>query len=124
MFFYAPSIGREQQGQMPGYPYYSVEFPLGTTPPVYQFKLWQSERNSFFLLAKNGSDLVAKLKVGHIVPMKYYSEDAIRANETHDTKIIEIVPETDGRFRGHYRIELGIMDKPETGNPETKNNDS
>jgi hypothetical protein len=123
MFFYAPSIGREKQGQMPGRNYYSVEFPLGATQPVYQFKLWQSERNSFFLLAKNGSDLVSKLKVGHVVPMKYYSEEAMRANEMHDTKIIEIVPETDGRFRGHYRIELDIIDKPQSGNPETKTND-
>jgi hypothetical protein len=123
MFFYAPSISREQQGQTPGYHYYSVEFPLGATQPVYQFKLWQSECNSFFLLAKDGSDLVSKLKVGHIVPMKYYSEDAMRANEMHDTKIIEIVNETDGRFRGHYRVELNIIDASKSGNPEAKNND-
>ena len=121
MFFYAPSIGRKQQGQMQGFNYYSVEFPIDATPPVYQFKLWHSERNSFFLLAKKGSALVSKLKVGHVVPMKYYSEDAMCANEMHDTKIVEIIPETDGRFRGHYRVELGIMDKPQAGNPETKN---
>jgi hypothetical protein len=123
MFFYAPTISgnhRNQQGQMPGYNYYSVEFPIGATPPVYQFKLWRSERNSFFLLAKDGSDLVSKLKVGRVVSMKYYSEDAMRANEMHDTKIVEIVAETDGRFRGPYRVDLGIMDKPKQGTGKRK----
>ena len=48
------------------------------------------------------------------MPMKYYSEDAVRATEVRDTRIIEIVNETQGRFRGHHRIELDIVDASKT----------
>ena len=109
MFFYTSPIGQTREIEPLELNYYSVEFPLHGTQPVYQFKLWQSEQNSFFLLAKDGSDLISQLKVGHIMPMKYYSEDALRSTEIRDTRIIEIINETKGRFRGHYRIELGIV---------------
>ena len=47
--------------------FYSVEFPLNVIQPVYQFKLWRSDNNSFFLLAKESSDLVSQLKVGNVM---------------------------------------------------------
>jgi hypothetical protein len=109
MFFLTPSDTNKSQS-VPLLPeFYSVEFPLGVIQPVYQFKLWRSERNTFFLLAKETSDLVSQLKVGHVVPMKYYSEDAMHATEVHHTQIMEIVKETGGRFCGHYRIELSLI---------------
>ena len=109
MFFYAPSIGRQREANPLQQNYYSVEFALRGNQPVYQFKLWRSEHNSFFLLAKDGSDLISQLKVGRIMPMKYYSENAARATEVRDTRITEIVNETQGRFSGHHRIELDIV---------------
>jgi hypothetical protein len=89
--------------------FYSVEFPINVIQPVYQFKLWQSDNNAFFLLAKVSSDLVSQLKIGNVMPMKYYSEDAMHATEVHNTQIMEIVKETQGRFSGHYRIELNLI---------------
>ena len=104
--------------------YYSVEFPLGHFKRLYQFKLWRSEQNTFFLLAKESSDLVSQLKVGRIVPMKYYSEDAIQTNEVRNTQIAEIVKETTGRFSGHYRIELNIVSDGHSESRATGNTDN
>jgi hypothetical protein len=122
MFSYASSIRQKQTSQPFQCNYYSVEIPLRANQPLYQFKLWQSEHNSFFLLAKNGSDLVSQLKVGHIVSMKYYSENAMRASEIHDTRIMEIVNETVGRFRGHCRIELDIVGNDHANKPKAEDN--
>jgi len=109
MLFFTPSSS-EKADTVPLLPdFYSVEFPLGDIQPLYQFKLWRSDRNTFFLLAKETSPLVSRLKVGRIVPMKYYSEDAMHTAEVHNTQITEIVKETQGRFSGHYRIELNIV---------------
>ena len=109
MFFFAPSIASDQEPQSFRRNYYSVEFPLNATQPIYQFKLRQSSQNTFFLLVKNGSDIVSQLKVGRVMPMKYYIEDGMRTMEVRNTQIMEIVNETHGPFRGHYRIELDIM---------------
>jgi len=120
MFFFAPSIRDNQQSESYQPSYYSVEFPLRATQPVYQFKLRPSEQNSFFLLVKNGSDLVSQLKVGHILPMKYYCADGTRTVEVRNTQIMDIVNETRGRYRGHYRIELDIMMDGQVNSPTFK----
>jgi hypothetical protein len=109
MFVLTPSNADKSQSAPLRPVFYSVEFPLDAIQPVYQFKLWQSEKNTFFLLAKESSDLISRLKVGHILPMKYYCEDAMHATEVHKTQIMEIVKETQGRFSGHYRIELNLI---------------
>ena len=123
MFFFEPSITDKPQAESLRPGYYSVEFPLIATQPVYQFKLRQSVQNTFFLLVKNGSDLLSQLKVGHILPMKYYIEDPTRTIEVRNTQIMEIVNETHGRFRGHYRIELDIMVDGQVNSPYFKNSD-
>jgi hypothetical protein len=109
MLFFSPSNEDKNQAGFPLSEFHSVEFPLGDVQPLYQFKLWRSENNTFFLLAKDSSDLVSRLKVGRIVPMKYYGENAMQTTEVHNTQITEIVKETQGRFSGHYRIELNIV---------------
>lgn len=124
MFFFAPSIVEENKTESVQPNYYSVEFPLNATQPVYQFKLRLSSQNSFFLLVKNGSDIVSQLKVGHILPMKYYNEDAMHTIEVRNTQIMEIVKETQGPFRGHYRIELDIIADSKKDSPDIEGNDN
>ncbi len=123
MFSFAPTMTDENQTASIQPKYYSVEFPLKSIQPVYQFKLRPSAQNSFFLLVKNGSDIVSQLKLGHIVPMKYYSEDSMHTIEVHKTQIMEIVKETHGPFRGHYRIELGII-SDKSNSPDSETNDN
>lgn len=124
MFFFAPSITDENQSEVIRPNYYSVEFPSNVTQPVYQFKLRPSAQNSFFLLVKNGSDIVSQLKIGHVLPMKYYSEDSMHTMEVRSTQIMEIVKETHGPYRGHYRIELDILKDLSSNSPDSKNNDN
>lgn len=123
MFFFTPPISDKKQTESLQPNYFSVEFPLKATQPIYQFKLRQSAQNTFFLLVKNGSDIVSQLKVGHILPMKYYCEDTAHTSDVLNTQIVEIIKETNGRFRGHYRIELDIMMDCKTNSPYSENND-
>lgn len=90
--------------------FYSVEFAMDSPHPVYQFKLWHSDRNNTFLLVKDNSKVLSQLRVGHVLPMKYYSDDTHHPTQVRETQIREIVNETQGRFKGHYRIELEILE--------------
>lgn len=89
--------------------FYSVEFGLKESAPVYQFKLWHSDRIPHFFLIKNTSALTPQLKVGNVILMKYYRNDPKRSIEQHRTRIEAIVNETNGRFKGHYRIKIDIL---------------
>lgn len=89
--------------------YHCVEFALDSPFPVYQFKLWRSGQECFFVLVKDSSALLPHLKVGHIVPMKYMSGKFMGRLDVRNTRIKKIVNERQGRFRGHYRVELSIV---------------
>ncbi|MGD9368028.1 MAG: hypothetical protein PVH87_20175 [Desulfobacteraceae bacterium] len=111
MFSFAPAIAGHQdyQDALLHLDYYSVEFGLNGSHPVYQFKLRHSERTPHFFLIKDTSALASQLKEGDIVPMKYYCDDTARTMEQHNTRIESIVNETQGRYKGHYRINLSIL---------------
>lgn len=113
MFSFAPVVTKcHHQKNIPlDEAYYSVEFGINESHPVYQFKLWHSERTPHFFLLKETSALAAKLKVGEMIPMKYYCSNPMRHIEQHETRIDAIIKETKGRFQGHYRITLDILDK-------------
>lgn len=90
--------------------YHSVEVPMNELQMAYQFKLWRSDHNCMFLLVKDNSDILRQLKVGHILPMKYYGGNALAQTEIKRTQIQNIINEQQGRFRGHHRVELTIID--------------
>lgn len=89
--------------------FHSVEFVIQSPHPIYQFKLWRSECNQFFLLVKDSSTVLAQLKVGNILPMKYHCGETAMQTEVRDTQIESIINEEEGRFRGHHRVELAIV---------------
>ncbi len=112
MKFYIPTMAEDGKAT-PYIPnFYSVEFAMDSPHPVYQFKLWHSDRDALFLLVKDNSELLPQLKVGTVMPMKYYSDDSHQPTQVRETQIRQIVSETQGRFQGHYRIELEILEKP------------
>ncbi len=114
MAFYPVFVDDRQCSARPAN-YYSVEFALNSPHPVYQFKLRRSNQNALFFLVKANSAVLSKLKVGHILPMKYYGDGTPLPVEVHETQIHEIVNETQGRFEGHCRINLEIIhDAPQT----------
>lgn len=92
--------------------FYSVEFAMDSPHPLYQFKLWHSDRDALFLFIKANSELLSKLEVDTVMPMKYYSDDSHQPTQVRKTQIRQIVSETQGRFQGHYRIELEILEQP------------
>lgn len=108
MSFY-PVIANDQQNFDLESNYYSVEFALNAPHPVYQFKLWHSDQNSLFFLVKENSAILSQLKVGRVMPMKYYSDETLRPTKVHKTQINQITNETQGRFRGHCRIKLEFV---------------
>lgn len=112
MFSFAPAVTKYHQNKNTPLDdtYYSVEFGVNESQPVYQFKLWHSEKTPHFFLLKETSALTAQLKVGEMIPMKYYCSNPMRNIELHETRIDAIVKETQGRFKGHYRITLDIRD--------------
>jgi hypothetical protein len=111
MYTYVAPLTSKKENQSAQPDYHSVEFTLDATYPAYQFKLWHSESNSMFLLAKNNSGVLPQLKVGNVMPMKYYDACAAGKTEVHDTRIRQIVNETRGRFQGHCRIEIAMIEQ-------------
>ena len=112
MKYYMPNMAEDNKATTLIPNFYSVEFAMDTLQPVYQFKLWHSDRDALFLLIKDNSKLLSQLKVGTVMPMKYYSDDSHQPTQVRKTQIRQIVSETQGRFQGHYRIELEILEKP------------
>ena len=76
---------------------------------LYQFKLWNSESKPMFVLVKEGSDILSRIKVGHVFNMKYYSTDAGCPTTYRPTQIENITKENRGRFKGHYLVGLSFM---------------
>lgn len=114
MFTFVPVTNTQYQEASIQHDYYSVEFGLNGSHPVYQFKLWNSDQKPPFFLLKGSSALAEQLKVGDIVPMKYYCNDLAPTIEHHPTRIEDIVNETQGRFKGYYRIKLNILENGES----------
>jgi hypothetical protein len=112
MKYYIPNMAEHNKATSLIPNFYSVEFAMDSPHPVYQFKLWHSDRDALFLLIKDNSELLSQLKVGTVMPMKYYSDDLHQRTQVRKTQIRQIVSETQGRFQGHYRIELEILEKP------------
>jgi len=89
--------------------FYSVEIPIGELGVVYQFKIWNIESTSMFVLVKEDSGILPWLKVGDRLNMKYYSTDLFYPVEYLDTEIRNITKQDQGRLKGHYLVSLEIL---------------
>ena len=50
--------------------FYSVEFTVNGTPFPFQFKIWNPESKTMFILVKQSSDIMNMLNEGDIIIMK------------------------------------------------------
>ena len=89
--------------------YYSVEITIDGLEYVYQYKIWNMESKSMFVLVKGNSGILPWLKVGDILNMKYYSTDIVHPFENLDTEIQYITHQTQGRLQGHYLVSLRLL---------------
>ena len=86
--------------------FYSVEFAVDEPHPLYQFKIWRSESSPMFVVIKENSAVLPKLKAGNVLNMTYYSSNAQCPKKQIETRIGHIVIKREGRFEGHCTIDL------------------
>ena len=110
---YRPGV-RSKPGSNISDRYYSVEFTIAENKILYQFKLWNSASQSLFILVKEGSEMLQRLKEGTVFKTKYYTTDSLRPTVSSETRIKTITRDDNGRFKGHYRIGLDILSQKES----------
>jgi hypothetical protein len=88
--------------------FYSVEFLTNELSYIYQFKIWSTPSNPFFILIRENSELIRKLNVGDVLKMKYYSSASNYPKELA-TEIKSKTLDLHGGFKGHYIVGLKIL---------------
>jgi hypothetical protein len=88
----------------------SVEVSFDGVECSHQFRIWNGEPCSMFVLVKHSSEIKDRFKVGEILKMKYYTNDSGCRTKLMDTKIQQIIKEEQGRFRGHYVVGLALAE--------------
>jgi hypothetical protein len=94
-----------QEAMEPGR-FHSVEFAVDEPHPLYQFKIWRSESSPMFVVVKQNSAVLPKLKAGIVLNMTYYSSDTHCPKKQIETRIDHITNQPDGRFEGHCTVSL------------------
>ena len=88
----------------------SVEVTFDGIECSHQFRIWNGEPCSMFVLVKHSSEIMNRFKVGEVLKMKYYTHDSGARVKMMDTKIQQIIKEENGRFRGHYVVGLALAE--------------
>jgi hypothetical protein len=109
---YHPGVNRNPGGNISDR-YHSVEFTITENKILYQFKLRNSASQSLFILVKEGSEMLHRLKEGSVFKTKYYTTDSLRPVSS-ETRIKTITRDDHGRFKGHYLIGLDILSQNES----------
>lgn len=91
--------------------FYSVEFSIDEPHPLYQFKIWRSETSPMFVVVKENSAVLPKLKSGSVLNMTYYSSDSHCPKRQIETRIGHIMNQREGRFEGHCTVSLVPVNK-------------
>jgi len=88
----------------------SVEVSFDGIECSHQFRIWNGEPCSMFVLVKHSSEIMHHFKVGEVLKMKYYTNDSGCRTKFMNTKIQQITKEEQGRFRGHYVVGLALAE--------------
>jgi hypothetical protein len=88
---------------------FTVEFPVDGCGRHCQFKVWQKAPTYLSFIVKEYRDILARLKVGHRLNMKYYDTDLSRPSEYLETRIQKIKKSRRGPLRGQYLVGLEIQ---------------
>jgi len=89
--------------------FYSVEFGVKGLDCRYQFKIWNIESERSFVLVKEDSEIARRISEGDILSMKYYRQGSTSPSRDLVTEIKQITKEDQGRFRGHYQVDLEVL---------------
>lgn len=94
--------------------YHSVEMRPVKRLPIYQFKLHRfsgSNGNEACFMIKPDSEIVGYLEAGRQIDMKYYPKRVKSKIDHHKTEIQSISQEARGPFKGHYKVDISIVDE-------------
>jgi hypothetical protein len=90
--------------------YYSVEFCVEELDCSYQFKLWQTASGSMQITIRHDSAILKMLEPGKKFNIKYYSNERSCPASYHETLIKQVSKVDEGRFRGHYLVDLCMIE--------------
>lgn len=88
----------------------SVEFIPDNTPMAYHFKLKNLSSKGFGIMVRKDSKVLNHIKVGDVLNMRYYPDEAIASPVPHQTKIVHISEPESGKHEGHMLIGLLILE--------------
>lgn len=96
--------------------YYSAELSFAGLGIPYQFKIRRDTCGPLSVLVREDSNIVPLLQVGSVMNVKYYFDKPQYAPRCLDTAIRDIIKNDQGRFRGHYQVDLEILNEKEQVN--------
>jgi len=88
--------------------YQRVEFSVDGLP--YHFKIWNTNSMPMCVVITENSNILARLKVGDKLKMKYYSANSIHPISLKETAIRKITKDEQGRFKRSYLVDLEILE--------------
>lgn len=91
--------------------FHSLELSIEGIDPVYQFKLWNISSSGMCILVREDSAIIGHIKQGDVFQAKYYPAEALEAAQLLKTEVKHITKDDEGRFRGHYKVGLAILEK-------------
>jgi hypothetical protein len=117
------SWNRKFQMRSPSLEFHSVEFKVNGLPYLFQFKIWNTSQKQMFIMVKESSDILKRIKEEDIISMKFY-HSASKYPMRLKTEIDYIREGKDGRFRNHFLVGLKILsDQKISANATVRNPD-
>ena len=87
--------------------YQSVEFSVdGVHVPDRRSRIWHIHPHSNVILIRKDSSIAPHLRVGARLKTKYYFPGGAYPDGDRETTIKEIFREEQGRFKGHFLVDL------------------
>jgi hypothetical protein len=89
--------------------YQSVEFSVeGVHVPNRRCRIWHIHPQSNVILIRNDSNIAPHMRVGAKLKTKYYFPGRSYPDGVGETTIKEISREEQGRFKGHFLVDLEL----------------
>ena len=87
--------------------YKTVEFSVdGVHAPGRRSRIWHIHPHSSIILIRKDSNIAPHLRVGAKLKTKYYFPGSAYHDDARETTIQETPAEEQGRFKGHFLIDL------------------
>jgi hypothetical protein len=89
--------------------YYNVEFLVDGLDVTHQVKIWNKATKSIFLVVKENSDILPRLKVGETLKMIHCPIHSVYLFVYVEAVVRHITKEDQGQLKDHYLVDLEIL---------------